>query len=234
MTLHYDPTRQAAETVQTPSADRSASAGGAEEGAGLYRSGVKRALDIAVVIMAAPFVVPFIAILALLVALDGSNPFFSQDRVGRNGRIFRMWKLRSMVQDAESKLVAHLAECPDARAEWDITQKLKQDPRITRVGRLLRKSSMDEMPQLWNVLCGQMSLVGPRPMMVCQREIYPGQAYYRLRPGITGNWQVSERNETSFADRAKFDQDYERNLSLRTDVGILMATVRVVVRATGY
>jgi lipopolysaccharide/colanic/teichoic acid biosynthesis glycosyltransferase len=145
-----------------------------------------------------------------------------------------MWKLRSMVAGADAALESYLASDPVARAEWDSTQKLKSDPRITRFGRVLRKSSLDELPQLWNVLLGDMSLVGPRPMMPSQQEIYPGQAYYRLRPGITGPWQVSRRNESTFADRARFDEHYEETLSFKTDVGLLIGTVRVVMRATGY
>jgi lipopolysaccharide/colanic/teichoic acid biosynthesis glycosyltransferase len=102
------------------------------------------------------------------------------------------------------------------------------------MGRLLRKSSLDELPQLWNVLVGDMSLVGPRPMMPAQQVLYPGRAYFRLRPGITGPWQVSHRNETTFAARAGFDAEYERDLSFVTDTRLLFATVRVVLRATGY
>lgn len=139
-----------------------------------------------------------------------------------------------MIVNADAQLETYLASDPTARAEWDSTQKLKVDPRITRFGRILRKSSLDELPQLWNVLKGDMSLVGPRPMMPCQRDLYPGSAYYRLRPGITGPWQVSRRNESTFADRARFDTDYDRTLSLGTDIGLLISTVRVVVRATGY
>ena len=135
--------------------------------------------------------------------------------------------------DAESALARHIATDPEARAEWDSTQKLKKDPRITPVGRLIRKTSLDELPQLWNVLKGDMSLVGPRPMMVSQREIYPGIAYYNLRPGITGNWQVSERNESEFRARAVYDTAYDRELNLKTDVNILFKTVGVVLRATG-
>ena len=206
----------------------------AASGGGVYRLVFKRTLDIALVVLSLPFVVMVIALLALLVALDGGRPFYSQNRIGLNGRVYRMWKLRSMVVDADNKLEAHLAANPAARAEWDLTQKLKADPRITRFGRILRKSSLDELPQLWNVLKGDMSLVGPRPMMVSQQAIYPGTAYYRLRPGITGSWQVSDRNESSFAARAKFDIDYDCKLSLRTDLKILMATARVVMRATGH
>lgn len=200
----------------------------------LYRNGIKRALDLVLVLLSLPVVVPVIVALALIVARDGHAPFYRQPRVGRAGRLYTMWKLRSMVPDADGKLEAHLCADPAARAEWDSTQKLKADPRITGFGRLLRKSSLDELPQLWNVLLGDMSLVGPRPMMPDQQTLYPGSAYYSLRPGITGLWQVSERNNSTFADRAHFDAQYDRDLSLKTDVSLLMATVRVVLRATGY
>lgn len=199
-----------------------------------YRMFGKRLFDTLIVLLSVPVVLPIVLFLALLVALDGGRPFYSQKRIGKGGRLYTMWKLRSMVMDADEKLEAYLAGNPVARAEWDETQKLKNDPRITRLGRFLRRSSLDELPQLWNVLNGDMSLVGPRPMMVSQRDLYPGQAYYAMRPGITGMWQVSERNESSFADRARFDAQYERVLSFGTDIRLLAATVRVVLRATGY
>ena len=128
--------------------------------------------------------------------------------------MFRLWKLRSMVVDADRKLEEYLCANPAARAEWDETQKLKDDPRITAAGRLIRKTSLDELPQLWNVLIGDMSLVGPRPMMPQQAELYPGRDYYRLRPGLTGLWQISDRNATSFAARAAYDAEYSRQMSL--------------------
>lgn len=201
---------------------------------GLYTRFGKRALDISLVILAAPFVVPLIALLALLVALDGGRPFYSQLRLGRDGKTYRIWKLRSMVADADARLEEYLKRDSAARAEWDHTQKLKVDPRITRFGCMLRKSSADELPQLWNVLTGEMSLVGPRPMMPCQRSIYPGDDYEKMRPGITGPWQVSKRNACSFADRAYFDSYYHDRVSLLTDLRLLMATIRVVLRGTGY
>jgi exopolysaccharide production protein ExoY len=194
----------------------------------------KRGLDLLLILLALPVVLPVVLCLAVFVALDGSLPFYSQKRVGRGGRIYTMWKLRSMVPDADAKLEACLAQDPVARAEWDSTQKLKCDPRITRFGRVLRKSSLDELPQLWNVLKGDMSLVGPRPMMPDQQDLYPGSAYREMRPGITGLWQVSERNQSTFADRARYDAAYYRELSFATDLKVLFATVRVVVRATGY
>lgn len=236
--IHYDPHPRSKVSAVMFSAlqDRAAEADGstAAQRHGFYRKALKRGLDIVLVVLAAPLVLLSVAVLALGVACDGGRPFYSQLRVGRNGRVYRMWKLRSMVVDADARLESYLAQNPDARAEWDSTQKLKTDPRITRFGRLLRKSSLDELPQLWNVLCGDMSLVGPRPMMPCQQGIYPGTAYYRLRPGITGPWQVSRRNESTFADRARFDLDYEQNLSFATDMQLLIKTVRVVVHATGY
>jgi lipopolysaccharide/colanic/teichoic acid biosynthesis glycosyltransferase len=138
-----------------------------------------------------------------------------------------------MVPDAEERLAAHLEAHPAAAAEWGRTQKLRQDPRVTRLGRFLRRSSLDELPQLFNVLTGDMSLIGPRPMMVDQAPLYPGRAYYALRPGISGPWQVSERNATSFADRARFDDRYDRDLSLLTDLRLILATFRAVLRGTG-
>ena len=200
---------------------------------GLYRHLFKRWLDVALVVVALPAALPLIGLLALLVALDGHNPFYRQQRVGRDGRVFGLWKLRTMVPNADRLLDLHLQACPDRRREWEAHQKLRRDPRITPMGRLLRRVSLDELPQLWNVLKGDMSLVGPRPMMPCQQVLYPGNAYYNLRPGITGFWQISQRHDTAFAERAEFDAAYERALSPGTDMRVLMSTVGVVLRGTG-
>lgn len=200
---------------------------------GLYRNVFKRVLDVAAVVLAAPVVVPVVAALAIVVARDGSSPFYSQLRVGKGGRVFRMWKLRSMVRDADAQLQALLERDPAAKAEWDATQKLRNDPRVTDFGQLMRRSSLDELPQLWNVLTGDMSLVGPRPMMVDQQSLYPGTAYYALRPGITGYWQTAGRNRTTFYARAEYDTVYEEGLALTTDLRILIRTVGVVVNGTG-
>ena len=204
------------------------------QGQGIYRHGVKRALDLTLLVLFSPFVVAVVMVLALLVMLDGGKPFYTQERIGQNGRIYRIWKLRSMVPDADERLEDYLFANPDMRLEWEAKQKLMHDPRITRLGRVLRKSSMDELPQLLNVLKGEMSLVGPRPMMPSQQQMYDGDAYYELRPGITGLWQVSDRNESNFADRSRFDTIYNRSLSLKGDIKILIATVRVVLRGTGH
>ena len=199
----------------------------------LYADIFKRVFDITLVVLALPAVIPLVGLLALLVVLDGHGPFYRQKRVGRDGRLFDLWKLRSMVPDAEAALARHLDADAVARQEWDTHQKLRHDPRVTRIGQLLRATSLDEVPQLWNVLKGDMSLVGPRPMMPCQQPLYPGSAYYRMRPGITGFWQISSRNESAFADRAQFDTLYWRKVSLATDLRVLLSTVRVVLRRTG-
>lgn len=200
---------------------------------GIYRNFFKRAFDILAILAALPVVFPVILGLAVIVAREGGRPFYSQLRVGRGGRSFRMWKLRSMVTDADQRMEAYLEANPEARVEWDSTQKLRNDPRITRFGHFLRRSSLDELPQLWNVLRGDMSLVGPRPMMLNQRDIYPGKAYYALRPGVTGYWQTAGRNRTTFEARAEYDAIYDQKLSLPTDLGILARTIAVVLKGTG-
>lgn len=201
---------------------------------GLYRNVFKRVLDVTAIALAAPVVVPVVAVLAVMVARDGGNPFYSQLRVGKNGRRFRMWKLRSMVNDADARMEEYLDAHPEARAEWNLTQKLKDDPRITPMGKIIRQTSLDELPQLWNVLKGDMSLVGPRPMMTSQQALYPGLSYYLVRPGCTGFWQTAGRNRTSFEARAEYDTAYESELSLWTDLKLLVQTVGVMMRATGY
>lgn len=199
----------------------------------LYADRLKRVLDIAIVLLAAPTVLLAVGVLCLLIMCDGKSPFFVQQRVGRHGRIFRMIKLRSMVVDAEARLQSYLEANPARRVEWEVNQKLRHDPRITRIGRIIRKASLDELPQLWNVLVGDMSIVGPRPMMPSQKALYPGVAYYAMRPGITGFWQISVRNESSFAERAQFDARYFRDLSFATDLRVILRTFGVVLRGTG-
>lgn len=201
---------------------------------GLYARLFKRVLDTVLVLVTAPLSVPLIGMIAVFAALDGHNPFFIQKRVGRGGRVFNIVKMRTMVPHADRLLERHLRADDDARVEWDATQKLKDDPRITPFGRVLRKTSMDELPQLWNVLVGDMALVGPRPILPEQKVLYPGVAYYTVRPGITGPWQVSARNECEFRSRAKYDGSYARNLCFRNDFMLLLRTIRVVLKGTGY
>jgi len=193
----------------------------------------KRVLDLLIFAVVAPIALVLIAGAAFLTAFDGHSPFFWPKRVGRGGRVFWLVKVRTMVPDAAARLDAHLRDNPEAQRERDYKQKLDNDPRITRLGRFLRKSSLDELPQLWNVAKGDMSIIGPRPMMEDQRRLYPGNAYFALRPGITGNWQVSDRNNTGFADRAAYDDAYAQSISLRADLNILVRTAGVVLRCTG-
>ncbi len=199
----------------------------------LYRDVFKRVVDVGAIVLCAPVVVPAVLALALVVARDGGHPFYSQMRVGKGGKPFRMWKLRSMVRDADAQMEALLASDPAAHDEWATTQKLRHDPRITPFGRLIRRTSLDELPQLWNVLRGDMSLVGPRPMMLNQRDLYPGTAYFALRPGITGYWQTAGRNRTTFHARAEYDTVYDEGLAFATDMRILARTVSVVVNGSG-
>ena len=201
---------------------------------GIYRSGVKRLVDVVLVLASLPFIAPVLGLIALVIASDGHSPIFRQERVGRDGRRFTIWKFRTMVPNAEVLLETHLSENPEARREWNSKQKLSNDPRCTRIGRALRRTSLDELPQIFNVLFGEMSLIGPRPMLPSQQALYPGRSYYSLRPGMTGLWQVSKRNETDFAGRAHYDDAYDMSLTAWQDLQILAKTVRVVLRGTGY
>lgn len=195
----------------------------------------KRFLDVVLVVAFAPLYLPMILLAALLLFIEGGNPFYRQDRLGRNGARFSILKLRTMVRDADEQLDRLLAEDPAMKAEWDATQKLKADPRITRIGAILRRTSMDELPQLWNVLTGEMSLVGPRPMMPEQLSLYGDpRHYFAQRPGITGLWQVDRRNESTFADRKRYDATYDTHLSFWTDAKTLWKTIGVVLRRTGH
>ncbi len=202
---------------------------------GWYNSGGKRAIDIVVCILMLPVSIPVIAVCALALWFEGGQPFFRQDRLGLGGRRFKILKLRTMTCDAEARLAEYLANDPAMNLEWMQTQKLKSDPRITRLGRFMRATSLDELPQLWNVLKGDMSMIGPRPMLPEQLPLYGDpHAYFALRPGISGFWQVSARNESHFAFRHETDADYLSRVSVWTDFGVLWKTVGVVLRPTGY
>ncbi|WP_407496380.1 sugar transferase [Pseudooceanicola sp. MF1-13] len=203
-----------------------------------YARTYKRLFDIVatllLVVVTAPILIPGLAVVLAWVSADGHPALYRQRRIGRNGRVFGMLKIRTMVPGAEQALALHLEADPEARREWEQRQKLHNDPRVTRLGRFLRRTSLDELPQIWNVLRGDMSLVGPRPIMVDQVGLYPGRAYYTLRPGLTGLWQVSARNATGFAERAQYDDRYRGSLSLMGDLSILWRTLFVVLRGTGW
>ncbi len=201
-------------------------------------SALKRAFDIAMAIPVTLIAAPVIAMGAAAVKLNSPGPaFYSQTREGRNGRPIRIWKLRTMVVDADARLAVHLTANAEARFEWERTLKLRNDPRIIpRVGRFLRRASVDELPQLWNVLNGSMSLVGPRVMARGEVELYSlrGQRLRRdVPPGLTGLWQVSHRNNSDLRIREVADSYYVENWSIWMDLWILLRTVRVVVVAEG-
>jgi exopolysaccharide biosynthesis polyprenyl glycosylphosphotransferase len=193
---------------------------------------MKRALDVVASVAGLLLLSPVLAAIAVSIRRDSAGPvFFKQVRVGRDGEHFTCWKFRTMHADAEAKRaeLEHLSEGPG------LLFKLKEDPRITRTGRLLRRYSLDELPQLWNVLKGEMSLVGPRPALPAEVEQYDDWVRNRLRvkPGMTGLWQVSGRTETSFSDYIRFDLFYIQNWSLALDLWIMWRTLRAVMTAEG-
>jgi Undecaprenyl-phosphate galactose phosphotransferase WbaP len=197
---------------------------------------VKRTFDVAAVLLGGLAISPLLLLLMAAVYLDSPGPvFFGHARIGRDGRRFTTWKFRSMVPDAPAVLERYLRENPELRSEWEATRKLRDDPRVTRVGRFLRATSLDELPQIWNVLTGEMSLVGPRPIVDEEVPKYGHvfDLYRMVRPGITGYWQVSGRSDTSYANRVAMDAHYVRNWSVWFDLVILVRTAGVVVRRDG-
>jgi lipopolysaccharide/colanic/teichoic acid biosynthesis glycosyltransferase len=195
-----------------------------------------RAFDIVVALALILFTAPLLVMVALGVKLhDGGPALFGHERIGMGGRAFRCLKFRSMVMDAETRLAEMLASDPQARAEWDKDFKLKRDPRITPLGDFLRRSSLDELPQLFNVLRGDMSIVGPRPIVRSEAVRYGArfESYCTVRPGMTGLWQVSGRNDTTYRRRVAMDAVYARSKCLSWDVKILLLTVPAVFLAKG-
>ena len=192
---------------------------------------VKRGIDIVGATIGILVLLPALTIVGMAIRIDSPGPvFYRQRRVGKRGSHFDMLKLRTMHADAHTGLEYHLASDPELRREWNTYQKLRNDPRVTRVGHWLRKYSLDEFPQLWNVLRGEMSLVGPRPYFPEQQDAYGKgyESYIRVPPGITGMWQVSGRSRESFATRVKLDEYYVRNWSVFLDIYLLARTVRAV------
>jgi len=203
----------------------------------IYASAGKRVLDIVVVVLSLPFVLPILAVVWALILLDGGKGIYGQPRVGVDGRVFQCWKIRTMVLDADAALAKLMDERADLADEWKANQKLECDPRVTWWGRALRKVSLDELPQLWNVLIGDMSLIGPRPFTLDQKDLYDragnDPAYYRIRPGISGLWQVECRNNGKFQERIAYDELYAKNLTFLSDMRIAIRTGLVILRATG-
>lgn len=198
-------------------------------------SRTKRAFDVFAAIALLIALSPVMLTLAFMVRRDGGPAIFGHRRIGSNGETFRCLKFRSMCVDAEKRLEEHLAANPEARAEWERDFKLRDDPRVTKLGDFLRRSSLDELPQLINVIRGEMSLVGPRPIVADEVERYGDRfiAYRNCRPGITGLWQVSGRNDVSYRARVRLDSFYAARWSFAKDVFILVRTVGVVFRRSG-
>jgi lipopolysaccharide/colanic/teichoic acid biosynthesis glycosyltransferase len=201
-----------------------------------YRSLFKRWFDLAFSIAVLPLVIPFGAIVALLIRLDSSGPVLIRvRRLGRNGSTFQKYKFRTMVPDAERVLEQLLASNAELQREYAATYKIKKDPRITRFGKLLRKTSLDELPQILNVFRGEMSWVGPRDILETELAMYGeyGRKFLEVQPGITGLWQVSGRSRLSYDDRIRLDIQYIDNVSLWMDLTILWRTIAVVLFGDG-
>jgi Undecaprenyl-phosphate galactose phosphotransferase WbaP len=196
----------------------------------------KRVLDLILTIVGGIAILPLVGLIAVAVKMDSPGPaLYKHERIGQDGKTFWAWKFRSMVSNADEILGRYLDENPDLRIEWEESHKLKHDPRITRTGRFLRRTSLDELPQLWNVLKGEMSLVGPRPIVEAEIPKY-GQKfglYTKVKSGLTGLWQISGRSDTSYEDRVRLDSFYVSNWSVWLDLYILVRTIETVVFRQG-
>ncbi|WP_137700400.1 sugar transferase [Marimonas lutisalis] len=196
------------------------------------RAAFDKAFALGALIFFAPFM---LAVCALLLIREGRPVFFGHTRIGKNGKTFKCLKFRTMAVDANERLARLLASDAEARKEWEATQKLESDPRVTCLGLLLRKSSLDELPQFLNVLKGDMALVGPRPI-VAEEAIRYGENfgdYISVKPGITGVWQVSGRSDVSYDQRVEMDVEYVKNRSFSRDLKIILKTVKVVLTRDG-
>ena len=197
---------------------------------------LKRAFDVLGALLLGFLALPLMVVVAIITKLSSKGPvFYGHLRIGQGGRYFRVWKFRSMVSNADAVLKEYLSQDPKARREWEHAQKLRRDPRITPLGRLLRKTSLDELPQLWNVLVGEMSLVGPRPIITAERHHYGDhiESYEAVLPGLSGLWQVSGRSDTTYEERVQFDVSYVRNWSIWLDLCILARTVPSMLAGRG-
>ncbi|RXH58435.1 sugar transferase [Granulicella sibirica] len=196
----------------------------------------KRVFDLVVTVLISPFVLSVVALIAVAVALESPGPiFFSHRRIHRGGAYFSMWKFRTMCLNSAEVLSKHLEEHPEDREEWALNHKLKNDPRVSRLGLFLRRTSLDELPQIWNVFTGTMSIVGPRPIVTAEVEKYGADfAYYTMvKPGITGLWQASGRSTLTYPQRVALDRRYVEHWTPWLEIKILIRTVRVVFNMNG-
>lgn len=196
---------------------------------------LKRCVDISTALVGLILLSPLFLALICIISIDGGKPLFKQERVGYQGRLFTMWKFRSMVVDAEEHLQTILENDESLREHWDLWRKFNNDTRTTILGRWLRRMSLDELPQLWNVLVGDMSLVGPRPIIPTEVELWGERItnYESVRPGITGLWQVSGRSRLSYQERISLDEEYIRHRCWWLDTRIAIRTIRVVFLSIG-
>lgn len=197
---------------------------------------LKRCFDVLLVAISLPVTLLVFGIVAALIACTSPGPiFYSHRRIRRHGAFFSMWKFRTMCVNSAEVLEHYLAGHPEAKAEWHKTHKLRNDPRITKIGSFLRRYSLDELPQLWNVMTGQMSLVGPRPIVAAEVEKYGEcfSCYCKVKPGLTGLWQISGRSWVTYAERVALDCEYVAQWSLTEDVMILLKTFSSVVNQDG-
>ncbi len=182
------------------------------------------------------FFSPFLILISLVILItDGGPIFFGHKRIGRDGKEFNCLKFRTMARDAEERLAKILESDAEARAQWEAQQKLDDDPRITTVGEFFRKTSLDELPQFWNVLVGDMAIVGPRPVVAAEASHYGEHFsdYLSVKPGITGYWQVSGRSNTTYAERVQMDVEYVNNRSFGRDIEIILKTIKVMIMSDG-
>ncbi len=202
---------------------------------GFYRSVGKRGFDVSLSILMLVGMLPIILFLMIITMLDGGPPVFAHERIGKGHQRFKCLKFRTMRVDADVALKEHLANNPAARKEWQEHHKLSKDPRVTSIGRFLRRTSLDELPQLLNVISGDMSFVGPRPVTHEELERYGAHLpkYLALRPGVTGLWQVNGRGRVSYEERVKMDADYFYGLSFLGDLGLMLKTCLVVFQCRG-
>jgi Undecaprenyl-phosphate galactose phosphotransferase WbaP len=200
------------------------------------RLAIKRLLDLTLIALGAPLALLLTAVIAVAIKLDSRGPvFFTHERIGRDGRHFKAWKFRTMYALAHDAPADTIPADPRLREEWKLRHKLAADPRVTRLGRYLRRMSLDELPQLWNVVRGEMSLVGPRPIIDEEVRRYGDDfaLFTRVTPGITGLWQVSGRNDLTYAERVRLDVYYVRNWSVWLDLYLLASTIRAVITGRG-
>lgn len=197
---------------------------------------IKRCIDLGILLLSSPVILPLVVLIAILVKCTSKGKiFYGHKRIGKNGKEITAWKFRSMVMDADKRLKELLENNPDMKREWDEHQKLEHDPRITSIGKFLRKTSLDELPQLFNILLGEMSFVGPRPVTEPEREKYGDTFKYifSVTPGLSGMWQISGRSSTGYDDRIFLDTFYIQNWSIWLDIWIILQTFIVVVTGKG-